>query len=60
VWFVQRDDVVENLAAAASHPAFRSPVLPGCLNTRALRPEARRLKKVVTSASNFESWSKMA
>jgi hypothetical protein len=29
VWFVQRDDVVENLAAAASHPAFRSPVLPG-------------------------------
>jgi len=29
VWFVQRDDVVENLAAAASHPAFRSPVGEG-------------------------------
>jgi hypothetical protein len=28
MWFVQRDDLVENLAAAASHPAFRGPVLP--------------------------------
>ena len=43
--FVQRDDMVENLAAAASHPAFRSPVLPRCLNTRALRPKARCLQK---------------
>src|SRR5712692_10709474 len=41
VLFVKRDDVVENLAAAASHPAFRNPVLPRCLNTRALRSEAR-------------------
>ena len=39
--FIQRDDMVENLSAAASNPALRSPVLPGCLNTRALRPEAR-------------------
>jgi hypothetical protein len=45
VLFVQRDDVVENLAAAASHPAFRSPVLPRCLNTRALRSEACRLQE---------------
>ncbi len=45
VWFVQRDDMVENLAAAASHPAFRSPVLPLCLNIRALRPETRRLQE---------------
>src|SRR4029079_12323500 len=43
--FVQRDDMVENLSAAAPHPAFRSPVLPRCLNTRALRPQARRLEE---------------
>jgi len=29
VLFVQRDDMVENLAAAASDPAFRSPVGEG-------------------------------
>jgi len=40
--FVQRDDMVENLAAAASRPAFRSPLLPRRLNTRALPFEARR------------------
>src|SRR5579871_5002624 len=45
MFFVQRDYMVENLAAAASHPAFRSPVLPRCLNTRALRSEARRLQE---------------
>ena len=33
--FVQRDDMVENLAAAASYPAFRGSVLPRCLYTRA-------------------------
>jgi len=27
--FFQRDDMIENLAAAASHPAFRNPILPG-------------------------------
>ena len=27
--FVQRDHMVENLAAAASYPALRRPVLPG-------------------------------
>ena len=43
--FVQRDDMVENLAAAASYPTFRGPVLPRRLNTRALRFEARRLQK---------------
>ena len=45
MYFVQRDDAVENLAAAASYPAFRSPVLPRCLNTRALRSETRRLQE---------------
>jgi hypothetical protein len=53
--FVQRDDMVENLAAAASDPAFRSPVLPRRLNTRALRFETVACKKAITSASNFES-----
>jgi Glycosyltransferase family 87 len=43
--FVQRDDMVENLAAAAYHPALRSPVLPRRLNSRALRSKARRLQK---------------
>src|SRR5688572_12749789 len=28
VLFVQRNDVVEDLAAATTHPAFRNPVLP--------------------------------
>src|SRR5450759_5488678 len=32
--------MVEDLAAAASHPAFRNPVLPRRLNTRALRLKA--------------------
>ena len=43
--FVQGDDVIENLPAAASHPTFRGSVLPGCLNTCALRPEARCLQE---------------
>jgi hypothetical protein len=28
MWFVQRDDVVENLSPATSHPPFRSSILP--------------------------------
>jgi hypothetical protein len=39
--FVKHDDMVEDLAAAASHPAFRNPILPRCLNTRALWLKAR-------------------
>ena len=45
VLFVQRDDMVENLSAAASHPAFRNPILPRCLYTRALRRQACRLQE---------------
>ena len=45
VLFVQRDDMVENLSAAASYPAFRGPVLPGCLNTRALGLHASSLQE---------------
>ena len=43
--FVQRNNMVENLSAAASYPAFRGPVLPRCLNTRALRFEASSLQE---------------
>ena len=35
VWFVPCDDVVEDLAAAASDPALRNPVLPWRLHTGA-------------------------
>jgi len=37
VSFVQCDDVVQDLTAAASDPSLRSPVLPGRPYTRALR-----------------------
>jgi hypothetical protein len=40
VWFVQCDDVVEDLAAATSDPALRRSVLLWRLNTGALRLEA--------------------
>ena len=43
--FVQGDDMVENLSSAATYPSFRSPVLQRCLNTRALRSEARCLQE---------------
>jgi hypothetical protein len=53
MFFVQRDDMVENLAEAASHPAFRSPVFPRCLNTRAFRSEVRRLQEANHSGIEF-------
>lgn len=40
----QRDDMVENLVAAASQQVFRGP-LARCLSTRALRSEARCLQE---------------
>jgi hypothetical protein len=57
--FVQRDDMVENLTAAAAYPTFRNPILPGCLNTCAFRLQAGAFKKPITSVSNFASWSRM-
>ena len=38
--FIQRDDLIGDLAAAASHPAFRNPVLPRGLKTGVFRLEA--------------------
>ena len=43
--FVDRDDVVENLTAATSDPAFCDSVLPWRLNTRALRLQAGCLQE---------------
>ena len=38
---VQRDDMVEDLAAATSHPAFRDSILPGRLDARSLGFQTR-------------------
>src|ERR1700735_505279 len=43
--FVQRDDMVEDLAAAASDPALCDSLLPRCLHTRALRLQAGGFQK---------------
>lgn len=45
VLFIQRNDMVENLAATASGPAFGNAVLPRGLNARGFRVEARCLEK---------------
>ena len=45
VRFVQRDDVVEKLAATASNPTLGRSILSGRLNTGALRLEFRRLQE---------------
>src|ERR1700682_6070108 len=43
--FVQRDDVVEQLAPAAAHPALRDAVLPGGLDTGARRVQTGGLQE---------------
>ena len=42
--FVHRNDVVEELPTATPNPAFRDPILPGCLDTRSLGREAGRFQ----------------
>jgi hypothetical protein len=54
MWLVQGGDVVENLAAATTHPAFRDSVLPRCLDTRSFRLKPVAFKNTRTSASNLE------
>jgi len=58
--FVQRDDMVENLSAAASTQRSAIPFCQGAwtLVRFGLRPVAFR--NAITSPSNFESWSRMA
>ena len=41
----QRDDMVKDLAAAASDPAFRNSVLPGCLDAGPLRRQTRGVQE---------------
>src|ERR671914_2552331 len=45
VRFVHRDDVVEKLAPTASDPTLGGSILPGRLNTGALRLQVRRLQE---------------
>lgn len=45
MWLVQRNDMVEHLAAATAHPAFRDTVLPGCLDTGSFGCQAGRLQE---------------
>jgi hypothetical protein len=46
--------MIENLAAAASDPAFRKPILPGRLHTCAFRPVSLRLRKRTRKAARSE------
>src|SRR5215475_12666000 len=43
--FVQRDDMVQDLPATTSHPAFCGSILPRRLNACPLRLQTRRLQK---------------
>ena len=43
--FLQRDDMIQDLPATNSHPAFRNAILPGRLNARPLRVQTRRVQK---------------
>ena len=45
MFFVQYDDMIEDLPAAASHPALCDAILPGRFNTRALRLQTRGRQK---------------
>jgi len=43
--FIQRDDVIEHLAAATPDPSFRGSVLPGRLHARSFGPQPGRLQE---------------
>ena len=43
--FVQCDDMVQNLSATTSNPAFRGSILLGRVDARLLRFQTRRLQK---------------
>jgi hypothetical protein len=57
--FIHRDDMVEDLAAAASDPSFGGSVLPRCLNARPFWLQSGAFKKPMTSALKIESRSRM-
>ena len=58
--FVQRDDMVENLAAAVSHQRSAVPFCQGASRPVRFGSKPVAFRKPSTSVSNFESWSKMA
>ena len=43
---VERDDMIQDLAAATAHPALRQAILPWRLDARPLRPQTRRLQEL--------------
>ena len=43
--FVQRDDMIEDLAPATTDPTFRNAVLPGCLHARLFGLQTRCLQE---------------
>ena len=45
VFFIHRDNMIEELAAAASDPSFGRSVLPRCLNARPFRLKSGGLQK---------------
>src|SRR5262245_26954249 len=57
--FIHRDDMVEDLAAAASDPSFGGSVLPRCLNARPFGSSPVAFKKAMISALKIESRSRM-
>jgi hypothetical protein len=57
--FVQRDDMVEDFATATAHPAFRGPFCQGACTLVRLGPRPVAFRNLITSASNFESRSRM-
>ena len=57
VLFVQRDDVIHQLAANSADPAFSDSVLPWAPQTRLDRFNATRLRNARTSLPNFASRS---
>lgn len=46
MFLVQRDDVVEDLAATTSDPAFRDAILAWSLDARSLGFQTRRLQEI--------------
>ena len=51
--FVQYDDMVQNLSATTSNPAFRGSILPGRLNARPLRLQTGRPQERDDSGIEF-------
>src|SRR5260370_18015038 len=45
MWFVQRDDVVEDLSPATSDPSLRDSILPRCLYARPFALQSRCLQE---------------